>query len=360
MLIDAVPLDQVRRALVVKLRHHGDVLLASPVFSVLRRAAPHAELDALVYRDTREMIELHPAIARVHTVDREWKRGGLLSQLAREAGLLRELRARRYDLVIHLTDHRRGAWVARLLGARWRVAHGYPQRRGRLWRASFTHLYSLPATPRHTVEQHLDALRRIGVQPQAGERGLVLVAGAAAEAAVQAILEGAGLRGRDFIHLHPTSRWLFKCWPVEKTAALIDALHAAGERVVLTAAPDERELEMVRAILARVRQSPLDCSGRLTLKQLAALSARAKCFVGVDSVPMHIAAAMRTPAVALFGPSNELLWGPWQARHRVLRAPFSCRPCGLDGCGGGKRSECLDAIEVDQVREAMRDLLAER
>ena len=73
---DAVDLSQVKRALIVKLRHHGDVLLASPVFNVLKARAPHVEIDALVYADTQEMLSLHPAISAIHTVDRTWKHGG--------------------------------------------------------------------------------------------------------------------------------------------------------------------------------------------------------------------------------------------------------------------------------------------
>ena len=81
---DAVPLGEIRRALVTKLRHHGDVLLASPVFSTLARAAPHVEIDALVYRETAPMLANHPAIARIHLIDRDWKRSGVLAQAAAE------------------------------------------------------------------------------------------------------------------------------------------------------------------------------------------------------------------------------------------------------------------------------------
>jgi heptosyltransferase-3 len=73
---DAVNLASVHRILVVKLRHHGDVLLSSPVFGVLRNRAPHAQIDALVYADTRDMLEGHPAIDRLHLIDRAWKRAG--------------------------------------------------------------------------------------------------------------------------------------------------------------------------------------------------------------------------------------------------------------------------------------------
>src|SRR5689334_14247243 len=167
---DAVDPSAVRRALVVKLRHHGDVLLTSPVFSVLRRHAPHAEVDALVYADTRDMLEGHPGIARIHGIDRDWKRKGIGAQLAGETALLSALRSRSYDLLVHLTNHWRGAWLSQLLRPRWSVA---PPRDGAFWRWSFSHHYSLPkATPRHTVEANLDALRRLGIYPEEDEKKL--------------------------------------------------------------------------------------------------------------------------------------------------------------------------------------------
>ena len=115
MLEDAIELNTIKRVLVIKLRHHGDVLLTSPVFQVLKNHAPHLDVDALVYHDTREMLTGHPAISEVFTIDREWKRMGLITQASREISLLRALRKREYDLVLHLTEHPRGAWLTRLL-----------------------------------------------------------------------------------------------------------------------------------------------------------------------------------------------------------------------------------------------------
>jgi heptosyltransferase-3 len=357
MLKDAIDLSAIKRVLVIKLRHHGDVLLTSPVFSVLKNHAPQLEVDALVYRDTQEMLTLNPHIAQVFTVDRAWRKQGLWSHLSHELCLLKALRARHYDLLIHLTEHPRGASLARLLRPRYRVAREFAAKRGKVWRSSFTHLYKVPATPRHTVEQHLDALRRIGLYPHADERKLVLVAGDDAENTVRALLARFGLTDKGFIHLHPTSRWLFKSWAVDKYSALINELQQLGARIVVTAAPDPRELEVVGRIMAKADKVVVDLSGQLSLKQLAALTAQAKCFVGVDSVPMHIAAAMQTPVVALFGPSSDIDWKPWQVAHRVITAAYSCRPCGLDGCGGGKVSECLTNISVEEVLSAIKQFL---
>lgn len=357
MLKDAIPLDAIRRVLVIKLRHHGDVLLTSPVFSTLKNHIPHAEVDALVYRETAEMLTLHPAISHVHTIDRDWKSQGLFAQFGQERALLSRLRARVYDLVVHLTPHPRGAWIKRLVGAPYGVAPAV-KGKGRFWNGSFSHFYATPkGKPRHTVELNLDALRRIGIYPGEDERRLVLVPGEQAQKDVDALLAHNGIDSKGFVHIHPTSRWLFKCWPEDKVSEFIANLQTAGYPIVMTAAPAETEVDVVRRILAPLAHPVVDLSGKLSLKELAALAGRAKVFVGVDSAPMHIAAAMGTPTVALFGPSGDLEWGPWMVPNRIIVSSHSCRPCGQDGCGGGKISECLTTLPVRRVLDAALELL---
>ncbi len=353
---DAVPLGEITRALIVVLRHHGDVLLASPVASALKVQASAAQIEALVYDDTAPMLEGHPALTAVHVVGRRWKDGNALSRLAAEAGLLSALRARRYDLLVHLTEQPRGAWLARALGARYSVAPVVPDR-GRFWARSFTHLYPRARNGRrHKVEANLDALRRIGLQPGMEERRLVFAPGAAAEASIAARLAAEGLAERGFVHLHPASRWRFKCWTPERNAELIDRL-AGAHRIVITAAPDPDEMLLLKEILSKTGAKPVSWAGQLSIKELGALTARAKLFIGVDSMPMHLASAMRTPTVALFGPSGEQEWRPWRVAHRVVTSNHPCRPCGNDGCGGGKVSECLTSLGVDEVYAAVQDLL---
>jgi len=358
---DAIDLARVHRILVIKLRHHGDVLLTSPVFTVLKRAAPHAEVDALVYRETAPMLARHPAIAELHTIDRGWKRAGPLGQARGEWELWRALRRRRYDLVVHLTEHPRGAWLRRLVGARYGVA---PARRdaGRWWRASFTHHYLPPpqGVHRHTVEVNLDALRRLGMWPADDEKPVVLVPGPDAEARANVLLATHGLvRGR-YVVVHPGSRWLFKCWPADATATVIDRLAEGGWSVVLTGAPDPAERALVEAIKGKARARIVDLSGQVSLSELGALIAGARLFFGVDSAPMHMAAAVGTPTVALFGPSGEADWGPWRVPHRVVASSaFPCRPCGNNGCGGSNHSDCLLTLPVARVWAAIEDLLAE-
>jgi heptosyltransferase-3 len=201
----------------------------------------------------------------------------------------------------------------------------------------------------------------------AEDRRVTLVPGVAAEARIDALLAPHGLVRGGFVHVHPASRWAFKCWPAERVAALCDALAARGLPIVLTSAPDANEMALIAAVqAARARSAvtcprsgvpgtqsepapTLDLSGQLSLKELAALAARARLFVGVDSAPMHIAAAMGTPTVGIFGPSGDREWGPWDneggGRHRVVASlVHPCRPCGRAGCDDSKVSDCLVSL----------------
>ncbi|MEN8218058.1 MAG: putative lipopolysaccharide heptosyltransferase III [Pseudomonadota bacterium] len=357
MLNDAINFHKIQGVLVTKLRHHGDVLLTSPVFSVLKKHYPHLKLDALVYHETGEMLTLHPAIDHVFTVDRAWKKRGFFKQVQNELALLKKLQAQNYDLLIHLTEHWRGLYLKRLLRVPFAVTQVYARRSGRYWRKTFTHHYPAPLNSRHVVEKNLDALRRLGLYPQTEDCGLVLFPGAGAEKRIDGLMQEYGLILKEFVQLHPTSRWFYKTWDAAKTSALIDRLEESGRRVVVTAAPAEQELELVKRVLSNTKSAPVNLSGLLSLKELAALIARARCLVGVDSVPMHIAAAMSTPVVALFGPSNDILWAPWQVRHQVVSSKqHPCRPCAQHGCGGGGWSDCLNDIAVDEVFAAVDHL----
>ena len=231
---DHIPLANLRRALVIKLRHHGDVLLASPVFATLKRVAPQCEVDALVYADTAPMLEGHPAI-RATAPDRPRLEaaGPAAAGRAPNGQLLAQLRARRYDLVVHLSEHTRGAWLTRLLRPRWSVAPTQPD--AGFWRAQF-HAISIRRQShplRHTVETNLDALRRSASARRRRRRAVTLVPGAAAEARVDALLAQHGLAPR---RLHP---------PAPGLALAVQVLAGRARRGCCCDALAERGLPLV-------------------------------------------------------------------------------------------------------------------
>jgi heptosyltransferase-3 len=139
-------------------------------------------------------------------------------------------------------------------------------------------------------------------------------------------------------------------------------LQEARVAVALTSGPVSAEVEAAHRILYLVQQmrggAPiLNLIGQTSLPELAAVLERAALFLGVDSAPMHMAAALGVSVVALFGPSGELSWGPRGDRHVVVTSPYLCRPCGQDGCLGSKRSDCLEAISPQRIWEAAVPLL---
>lgn len=349
--------EQIQRVLVIKLRHHGDVLLTSPVFQVLKNHYPHIEIDALVYQETKDMLLFHPAIENVFLIDKEWKKQGKLSAIKHEKKLLNALKNRKYDLIIHLTESWRGVWLTHWLKPRYSIVRRYPRRQSLVWKKSFSHHYSSPENNcRHTVEIHLDALRRLGLHPTKNECRLVLVPGQQAEDSISSKLDAID---KPLVVVHPTSRWFFKCWSEEKVAAVIDDMAHKGYQVILTAAPVAKELKMAEQIVALVKSEIINFAGQLTLKELAALIQKAKLFIGVDSVPMHIASAMQTPTVVLFGPSSENAWSPWMNQAEIITSKHTCRPCGQDGCGNSKVSDCLMEIQSQAVITAIENLLGD-
>ena len=164
--------------------------------------------------------------------------------------------------------------------------------------------------------------------------------------------------GDRYIVIQPTSRWFFKCWDEGKMAQTIAALQQDGHTIVLTAGPDKKELAMIDRILAASPQTGVvSLAGQLTLRQLASLIDHAILFIGVDSVPMHMAAALQTPCVALFGPSKLTFWSPWQVNGEVIWAGNYGPLPNPDAIDTKTTERYLDAIPVDAVVSAARRYL---
>ncbi|MFB9156577.1 putative lipopolysaccharide heptosyltransferase III [Chromobacterium violaceum] len=344
------------RILLIKLRHHGDILLTTPVARTLKSRFPQCEIDMLVYRETVPLLQHNPDIARVWTLDRSlrgWRK--LVSQLR----LLLALRRRRYQTVIHLSDQMQGAFFAKLLARRHAIGFDYPKRRKSPWHRFFTALAPLaPSDTLHTVSQNLLALSPLGITPTADEQRCVLPIQASDREAVAALLREAGVSGR-YIVIHPSSRWFFKCWEDDRFAGLAEALASDGWSIVLTAAPDPAEMDMVAAIQGKIRSDRVvSVAGRLTLNQLAAIIDGARMFIGVDSVPMHMAAALGKDTVALFGPSKIHEWHPWMTRHRLLNAADYGELIDPDQVDTSTRQRYLKNIPLEAALRASRELLS--
>ena len=353
----SVDFNNIQNVLIIKLRHYGDVLLTSPVFQVLKTKFPHLSIDALVYDETKEMLLEHPSIRTIYGLKKTQRTEKKITVVERELTLIKQLKSCKYDLIIHLTESWRGAILSRLLKPKYSVVRKYQSRKSKFWMNSFSHHYSSPiANKRHTVEVHLDALRRIGVHPKENERDLILRLNTHAEKEIEKRLKKHEIE--NYIVIHPTSRWLFKCWDKKKMAMLINHLSEKGHTIVITAAPVKKELQMVEDILGAVKYPVINFAGSLSLQELAALIARSQLYFGLDSVPMHIASALKVPVVALFGPSGDIEWRPWKTKSTVIvSSKHPCRPCGQDGCGNSKVADCLTSIDVQTVSHHIDNIL---
>lgn len=349
-----------RRVLITKLLQHGDVLLATPLIRALHHYYPGVEVDALIYRETEDMLRHNPQVAHRWTIDRNWKKQGLWTQIKHELRLWRALKAQRYDLLIHLTNIWRGALLARILGTTRSITYAYPRRDNGLWRSSFTDLVPLPNKSWHTAELHLTALAALGLTPNTKEFPLSLFVDETARTAFFNALRRTNWQGEPYLLIHPGARQLYKCWEDASFAALIDALTMRGHTIVLTGSPDASETTMAANILARLKDKTRVHSlvGQLTMAELAGAIKEAQFFIGVDSAPTHMAAALQTPGVVLFGPTDVHKWSPWQAPISMLKASdWTALPPRINS---KTTTRYTAAIPVEAVLEAVLARMKER
>jgi heptosyltransferase-3 len=317
----------VQKILVIKLRHHGDVLLSTALPRALVQQWPGVAVDMLVYAETLPLLDNNPDLHQVLCINRRHKSW---SRLRAEWQLLRQVANAGYDAVVHLTDQWVGAVLARASGAPVRIGLQWGKRDHALWRGCFTNC--LPMPPRgslHAVELNALCLPALGVKPPPPLQ-VRFAPSLAASASVAQRLQRAGLETGDFVVVHPAARWAFKCWEDERFAAVVARVQAMGWPVVLTCSPDAIETDMVahiaklaEAIGPRKNQAKppiLNWGGQLSLPELGALLANARAYIGVDSAPMHMAAALDVPQVALFGPSWLNEWRPWSNKAEVVYA----------------------------------------
>ena len=347
-----------KNILLIKLRHHGDMLLTTPAINALRQRYPQANIDVLLYKETRPMLEAHPAIRQLHIIDRNWKKEGGWQKFRHEMALLSAVRACHYDLVINLADQWRSAIITGFSGAPVRIGFAFRKRDNALWRWMHNHLVSTEDHHQlHTVEQNMAALKPLGISAAGAKASMHF--STADQLIVQDVLAHHAVK-MPFVVLQPTSRWLFKCWEDEKVAQLIDALAAEGRTVVLTAAPDQKEMAMIANIQSLCRShNVVSLAGELSLPQLAALIDAAQLFIGVDSAPMHMAAALETPCLALFGPTKLQHWRPWGDHNRVIWAGDYGPLPSPDDIDTNTQQRYLSAIPVEDVVAAARSFLHE-
>jgi len=345
-----IPFDpgRVGRILIIKLRAVGDVVLSTIVIDNLRRAFPAAVIDFLTEAAARDVVSGHAQLDHILIHERAAIAGlGIRDQLKANLAFLQRVRGCRYDLVFDFFGNPRSALITRWSGAAWRVGYDY-----RIRRRAYNVVVASRADQVHEAEWHLDALIHLGIPVVS--RQLSLAGSEAAEARAGAFWREAELEGKRVVALNFSGGWPAKRWPLERFAELA-GLVAGRHDAHLLAVWGPGELAQAQA-LAAMAAVPVTLIPETNLKELAALLGRVDLLVSTDSGPMHIAAAMGTPCVALFGPTNYRLQGPWGSNHQIVtNSGLGCLGCNRTACD---HTSCMQGLTVEAVLAGVDRALA--
>ena len=347
-----VPPDDI---LVIQLGDIGDVVLATASFRALKDLLPDARVFALVRKGCASLLSADPALTGIFESRRG---GGNLLEAAREnLALFRSLRAERFDLVIDLRTGDRGSLLALLARAPEKVAFAGD---GAWWRRHvFTRLFdTLDAAPPPAhpgADQSLRVLRAAGFS--VGNVLPRLHVSEDAGAAAREILSAAGVPpGERFFTISAFSRWKYKEWSPDGWSQVIAWLaERHGVRSVLTGSGEEADA--AAGILGKAGSAALSVAGKTSLGALAAVIRRSSLHLGVDSAAPHMAAAVGTPSLTLFGPSDWRSWIAVGDLCRVVTPGMPCVPCNQKGCAGKGRSTCIEGMPASRILEALAEML---
>ena len=332
-------LENINRILVIKLRAIGDVLLSTPVVQNLHDHFPLAQIDFLTDKFAAEVVIGNPWVSNVLTFDRKNDSS---------VGMIRQVREKKYDLIIDLFSNPRSAIITRLSGARFRA--GFPFR----WRK---YAYNIIIPPRagniHNIDFNLDALRRLDI-PVLHFQPYFPLEGWAKQFAAE-WFRGENLDGKQVVGLNPSGGWYTKRWGLEHYARLGDLIgHRYGASIIVLWGPGEED--DARFIQQRMKM-PAHVISKTTLSQLGAIIHRCAFIVSNDSGPMHIAASLGIPTLGIFGPTNPRQQGPYGDNHRWVRnEELDCLECSLTACPIG--NICMTQLEVERVLDAFNLLVA--
>ena len=339
------------RILFIRLRSLGDTVLSTPLYAALKAWRPDLRLSALVEEPFDEALYRNPDLdsvfpLQVHQIKHR-------STARARWRTLRQIRRKRFDCCINLHGGTTSAWLTGLSGARFRIGlQGY--------RNSFcynvrTELPSPPPGVRwHSARFQLEWLYRLGLQkgPDPPAR---LVPDPGLRSVLEARLRDAGLPpSRPVCVIQPSSRFHTKEWTDAGFAEISDFLQEHGYATLLVGTREEKP--KISRVAGLCRNRPASIWG-LTISELTGVLGQASLFVGNDSGPTHMAAALGVPVLVLFGSSDSHLWRPWQAVHEIVQNPYDCNPCPGYRCHVYGEPQCILSITPQQVKKALQRLL---
>lgn len=337
----------VKRVLVVRLRSIGDTVLATPSLIALRRFLPNLKVDILLEDWVAPLLDGADFVDDVLTVRKSF---------SSRAGAISEIRRRHYDIAFNLHGGTTATFFTAASGAKHRIGYEHYQ-------YAFLYNHRLSSSSdfwkeekTHSAEQQLALLGFVGVPVDDRPRTRLAVT-EEGRSSVQYLLAGKGIYvSEPYAVLHPTGAFFTKRWPIENFARVAEFLSTKNVKTVAIGSPSEREFLNGVKNLSRVELATFD---DLQLPEITALASEARLFVGNDSGIAHIAAAVNTPSVVIFGSSNRHHWHPWtDAQSEIVFKEFPCQPCPGYECKAFGNPRCILEVSTDQVIAAVERVLS--
>jgi predicted lipopolysaccharide heptosyltransferase III len=335
-----------RTILVIKLDHLGDVLLATPVFSNLRRAYPSAKIHALVGEWGEVGLRNHPDVDKILRYNsRFYCRLGEPKSQCKILTLLALLRQQKYDFVIDLRGDWFTAFFALMKPTRYRLDYAWLQVANKLGLARFTGF--------HQLERNLDLLRTADI-PTSCKLPAFHTTDDDRKWVDDFLRESEILLDCPLIIIHPGSPISLKRWRTERFAAIADWLIKQKKAQILFVGTRD-EAHIISTVQEQMHEKSTNLAGKTTVSQLGELLKRCHLFLGNDSGPMHIAAAVGTQTIGLYGPGNPARFGPVGSNCHAVRSQLHCASYmdTVDKLGGEKRMEDIQTEDVIQTIQAI-------
>lgn len=335
-----------KNILIVKLSAIGDVIHALPVAHVLKQTYPQARITWVVEKPAYDLLTNNPDIDEIIIFDKP-KFKSLTGLLTNGYQLARELKSKKFDLVIDLQGLFKSAAISYLSGASKRLVYCNAR--------ELSHLIGQRICGEHeqghVTERYLDVARHLKCTVDQVVFPIHITQ--SEEKKAEAIANHAGLKLENpYIVLAPGTNWPSKCWPPTHFAKLADMLYDSNIIPVIIGGPNDQRL--AREIITNTQVPPIDLTGKTSMKQLAYIIKKSQAFVGGDTGPMHLAVAVGAKVVTMFGPTNPKRNGPYGDNHKVLLVPHSCQGCWQRKCP--KRIDCLASISAETVFAAVQEL----
>jgi len=345
------PNEVPRRILVTRADRLGDLVLSTPVFEALGRSFPEAHIACLTFLENRQIVEGNPFLSEVILYDKKGTEKGWLGNLV----FARRLAKRRFDVVIHLHPTNRMHLVSWLAGIPERI--GY--RKKNSWALTHTLPDEKSEGLKHEAEYNFDLLKFLGVEKPATLQPFFPLR-ERDETSLTYLLRNLDWDGKEpFAVLNPSASCPSKIWPADRFARLADRLREEYRlKIALIGSNSDRQFaEKVKRYAAK---PVMDLSGRLSLGMLGWLLKKARVLISNDSGPVHVAQAVGTPVISIFGRNLAGLspkrWGPLGERGKVVHKEVACPVCLAHRCQ--INFLCLDVVSVDEVFREVTNIIA--